>query len=186
MTIKDILMSSGGALVLLMTLVQISPIKIDPWSWIARQFGNAINKNLTEKIDNISESVTKLENQVTNLESNLDTQIKCIGNQVRQLDDKVHIIDESLLSLDARVEESEKKNDENNIMVCRARILRFGDEILHGQKHSKEHFDQILLDCTMYENYCERHPGFKNNIAGATIDMIKSTYNDCMKNKTFL
>lgn len=35
----------------LLTLVQITPIKINPWSWIATQIGRAINKEVMEKQD---------------------------------------------------------------------------------------------------------------------------------------
>ena len=34
---------------------------------------------------------------------------------------------------------------ENEATTCRYRILRFNDEILHEQKHAKEHFDQISM-----------------------------------------
>lgn len=43
MTIKEILTGGGVGLVLLLSLVQISPIKINPWTFIARAIGKAIN-----------------------------------------------------------------------------------------------------------------------------------------------
>ena len=46
MTIKEILSWSGGGLLVLMTLVQIAPCKLNPWSWIGDQF----NKNLMDQI----------------------------------------------------------------------------------------------------------------------------------------
>lgn len=35
-----------GALLIVLTLVQIAPIKINPWSYIARKIGNAINGDI--------------------------------------------------------------------------------------------------------------------------------------------
>lgn len=43
MTIKEIITGGSVGLVLLLSLVQISPIKINPWTSIARALGKAIN-----------------------------------------------------------------------------------------------------------------------------------------------
>ena len=43
MSIKEILASGGGVLVVVMTLVQIAPVKLNPWSWLARSIGRAVN-----------------------------------------------------------------------------------------------------------------------------------------------
>lgn len=55
MSIQDILTSSGGALVILMTLVQVSPIKINPWSAIGRMVGKVVNKDVIEKLEKMGE-----------------------------------------------------------------------------------------------------------------------------------
>lgn len=55
MSIQDILTSSGGALVILMTLVQVSPIKINPWSAIGRMVGRVVNKDVIEKLEKMGE-----------------------------------------------------------------------------------------------------------------------------------
>lgn len=69
---------------------------------------------------------------------------------------------------------------------CRVRILRFGDEVLHEIKHSKEHFNQILLDITEYEQYCDTHKDFKNNMTVMTTARIKEVYGQCLKDDSFL
>lgn len=43
MTIAEILLAGGGGLLALLTLIQITPIKINPWSALARLLGRAIN-----------------------------------------------------------------------------------------------------------------------------------------------
>ncbi len=43
MTLAEILLAGGGGTLLLLTLIQISPIKIDPWSALARFLGRAMN-----------------------------------------------------------------------------------------------------------------------------------------------
>ena len=51
MTIAQLLTSGGGALLILLTLIQIAPIKINPWTALARAIGRAINKDVLTKLD---------------------------------------------------------------------------------------------------------------------------------------
>lgn len=138
--IKEILMYGGGLTLIAMTLIQITPIKLNPWSWLGRIIGRAINGEVLEKVNTLS-------------------------NEVRAL---------------------KEEDSEQWASLSRSHILRFGDELLHGTPHSKEHFDQILLDITKYEDYCEEHPNYKNNIANATIKQIKNTYQKCLEENKFL
>lgn len=75
---------------------------------------------------------------------------------------------------------------ENGATTCRYRILRFNDEILHDQRHTKEHFDQILDDVTRYEKFCKDHPEYENNKAILAIENIKRVYKKCTDEGTFL
>lgn len=140
----DILSQVGlygsGFMLAIMTVLQIAPIKINPWSWVARVIGRAINSEVLEEV--------------------------------------------KTLRLD--VQHNKEDDDEQWASLSRTHILRFGDEILHGVAHSKEHFDQILLDISKYENYCKTHPEYKNDVANATIKQIKNTYQYCLEHKSFL
>ena len=51
MTIQEIVRGGGGLLLVLMTLVQIAPVKLNPWSWLARAIGRAINAEVIKKLD---------------------------------------------------------------------------------------------------------------------------------------
>jgi predicted metal-dependent hydrolase len=146
MSVYDILCSTGGLLVLLI-LIQISPIKINPWSALAKAIGQAVNADVLKRVDDFE---------------------KKLDDMSRQLDTM-------------RTEEEER-----NAVECRIRILRFGDEILHEKKHSKEHFDQIMQDITSYEHYCDAHPNFPNNSTVITAQIIKETYHKRLENHDFL
>lgn len=41
---------------LALTLVQIAPIKVDPWSWIAKKVGRAINGEVLEKFGELEKN----------------------------------------------------------------------------------------------------------------------------------
>ena len=51
MTLKEILPLLGGGMVGLLTLIQIAPIKVNPWSAILEWLGNQTNKALLAKME---------------------------------------------------------------------------------------------------------------------------------------
>lgn len=128
--------------VALATIIQVSPIKLDPWTWLARWIGRAINGELIEKVDKLEKKIERMDHDA----------------------------------------------GEQRAKDARARVLRFGDEILHNDndRHSKEHFDDILQDITEYEKYCEEHPEFENNRMQLTAQKIKDTYKKCWEEHRFL
>ena len=80
MTLKEILLGGGGGAVILMTLIQFSPLKINPWSalwaalrWLLRSVGAALNAEVLDKL-------ATLENGQRETREKLDAHI--------QLDDK--------------------------------------------------------------------------------------------------
>lgn len=129
----------GGA-ALLATFVEVSKIKINPWTWLARTIGRAMNGDLIERID----------------------------------------------KLEKRMEKSEEDAKERDAISRRTRILRFGDELLHDERHSKEHFDEILRDIKRYEEYCRTHPDFENGTTVATTKYIEDTYRKLLESHDFL
>ena len=53
MSIQDILLNGGGLLVILLTVVQIAPIKINPWSALAKALGRAINADVLKELNDV-------------------------------------------------------------------------------------------------------------------------------------
>lgn len=51
MSLQELLTGGGGLLLVTMTVVQIAPVKINPWSWLARTIGRAINAEVIKKLD---------------------------------------------------------------------------------------------------------------------------------------
>ena len=50
MTLDKILLGGGLGIVGLLTLVQIAPVKVDPWSAIAKALGRAINGEVLKEV----------------------------------------------------------------------------------------------------------------------------------------
>ena len=126
MDLAEVISSGGLTLVAVLSLIQIAPVKLNPWSSIARAIGRQLNVELSEKID------------------------------------------------------------KNEAINARYRIIRFNDEILHGIKHTEEHFNQIIDDIDMYEEYCLEHPKFKNSKAVLAIENSKAVYKKCKAEDSFL
>lgn len=124
----------------LATIIQISPIKISPWTWLARAIGRAINQEVIEKVDKIESDFSQFKYD----------------------------------------------RERDRAKSARTRVLRFGDELLHDVRHSKEHFDDALRDITEYENYCKDHPEFENDQMVITSQHLKQTYQKCLENHSFL
>ena len=103
---------------------------------------------------------------------NKHDRLKGVTDAIQQLSDKVDTLQET--------------SDERNTVSMRVRILRFRDEMLAGQNHTHDSFQQVLSDIDEYEQYCAEHPEFKNNQTIATIEHIKRNYAERLEKHDFL
>lgn len=53
MSFKDILLNGGGALAVLLTVIQIAPIKVNPWSAIAKFLGRMFNAEVLQELADV-------------------------------------------------------------------------------------------------------------------------------------
>ena len=147
LAIKDYASNILAVLAMFSIVIEVAPIKINPWSFLANKLGKALNKEVL--------------NEISTLKSRVDT-------------------------LDERVQQSEAMQSERDAKTARTNILRFGDEIRIGTRHSKESFDEILSDITEYESYCTTHQDFKNNRTKSTEKIIIEVYEHCLRTDSFL
>ena len=132
--------AAAAAALGLPSLVQISPIKLNPWTWLGEKVRGFFFKDLTDRIDALQKS------------------------------------------LDGHIE----MDDQRDAKGCRLRILRFNDEVIQGQRHTREHFNEILDDVTHYEKYCDAHPDYENSKAVLAIENVKRVYRKCEEDNSFL
>lgn len=59
MTVKDILMGGGGLLVVLMSAIQLAPVKLNPWSALAKALGRAVNADLLKELADTKATLEK-------------------------------------------------------------------------------------------------------------------------------
>ena len=147
MSIQDLLMYGGGAAFVLLSIVEIAPIKINPWSALAKWLGRAFNAEVIKTMNEIKESQKETSEKLEN-----------------------HI----------------KADDQREADKCRARILKFNNELLRGIPHTKEDFIEALKDIDDYERYCKEHKDYENGRAVHAIANIDRIYDDRLKKNDFL
>lgn len=75
--------------------------------------------------------------------------------------------------------------DEQGARIARSNILRFDDELISGEHHSREYFRSILDDIDGYEAYCKAHSGFRNSFTTEAAAHIRKVYNRLLDNGEF-
>lgn len=53
MNLNEILLGGGGGLLILLTIVQIAPIQVNPWSAIAKAIGKALNADVLHEVGEV-------------------------------------------------------------------------------------------------------------------------------------
>ena len=59
MSLYEIVFGSSGVLILLLTIIELVPIKINPWSRLAEKIGKACNKPALDKITSVEQQLKK-------------------------------------------------------------------------------------------------------------------------------
>lgn len=54
----------GIVLGVISVIVQISPIKINPWSWLFKQFGEAVNGDIKKELKMVTDAVGSLDKKI--------------------------------------------------------------------------------------------------------------------------
>jgi len=156
--IKEV-MSNGwgvvGVVMLISIFIQITPIKINPLSWVGKcilsgmkWIGRQVNGELYEKIQ--------------------ETQ-----NQ----------LEEHLKQADERFAREEKDKDEDKIGRLRWSILDFGYSV-KTKTYRREAFDHVFEDYEKYKKLLSKY-GMKNGQTDRAMKQITDVYNERMNDPEF-
>ena len=112
---------------------------------------------------------------------------KAIGKAINaDVMTKIGNIEKKVDTLEKNDETQTRTYNEDKATSARRRIIQFADEIRRKIDHSQEGFNIVLNDIKMYTNYCDTHPGFKNDQAKVSIRIIEDVYAECLKENKFL
>ena len=73
MNIQEVLLGGSGVRIILLSLVEISPIKLNPWSRLAKWLGRAINADVIKELETVKKTQAETKEQ---LEAHIKTNDK--------------------------------------------------------------------------------------------------------------
>lgn len=147
MSLAELLTGGGGILLVVLTLIQITPLKVNPWTWLAKRLGTALT-----------------------------------GDVVKQMQE----MEQTMEHMRVQLEYVKLEAEEQAAINARSRILRFGDELLHDVRHTKDHWDHTLRDIDVYNEYCRANPDFPNHVTDLTAKRIEEGYLRALETNDFL
>ena len=172
--LKDLLSNSGWGLIILLTLIQIAPIKINPWNSVLKFLGRLMNAELNEKMDGFKRDLSSVKEGLGGMKRD----VASLQSDVTSVKTDVNTMKNDINGIGGKVDRLRNIVDENEAKQARVRILRFSDELLNNIPHGEEHYVEILRCCDSYEEYCATHPNFKNSVAENSINEIKKSYEE--------
>lgn len=85
MSLTEIINSSSLGIILFFTLIQLSPIKINPWSKVFKWIGNVINEDILVKLKSLEKELSRISSNVEKYNAiNSRVRILRFGNEIKQ------------------------------------------------------------------------------------------------------
>lgn len=128
----------------ILSRIEVSKIKINPWTAIRKWIGDTFGKEHSERLSALEKDNAELK---------------------------------------AMLSEHIERTDAREADKARRRILAFDSELRRGKKHTDGEFEDVLETIRQYESYCGAHPDYKNHVAGAAIEHVKSVYQRRLERK---
>ena len=143
--------------IILSIFIQISPIKINPWSKIFKWIGKIITEETNKKIENLSKKNDQLESSIENINNKLKEETAIIKKNINE-------------------------NEKDRI---RWEVLDFANSCRNGRKHTEEEFKHIISLNDKYKELL-RLTGDKNGVFEADYNYVKELYEERLRKNDFL
>lgn len=128
-------------------VIQITPIKWNPWSQLFKWIGKLINTEMNKKIADLIDSTKQLN---------------------KKLEDETRKLDNKITDLRIMVDENEKDR-------IRYEVLNFANSCHNHIRHTKDEFEHIIALNDKYNLLLER-TGDKNGVYTAEYEYIRGIY----------
>ena len=130
---------------ILSVVVEVAPIKINPWTVIFKYIGGIINRGVYKKLDAI-EGATQRNAQA---------------------------IEDIKAEMESRFNAYDKQDKEQQAVNMRNEIINFAENLKLGRVYSEKQFEYILDVVSKYNMHCEKYK-IKNHYIDDAHDIIKS------------
>lgn len=146
-------------------LIEITPIKINPFGSFMKYLGKWFNKDMEEQIQKSNEEVKK---QIDTLYAEMSHQTE----EIRvDFGDKLSVLTKTV--------------DGNETDRIRYEILDFANSCRNGRQHSKDEFHHIVEINEKYHKLIEKN-GLTNGVLDAEYAYIERVYRECLDEGTLL
>jgi hypothetical protein len=158
---------------------KIAKIEIDPLGsligWIGKKLNQETNKRIDELKADSNQQIKDLRTDLDDFEKNTNEAMTSIQKTSAS----------NCRAVKHEVEEIKKSNDMQTIRQIRAHVLDFANSCMNHRKHSKQDFENIIDENTLYENLVEKYK-IKNKVYEEDYKFIMKIYHYCQDNNSFL
>lgn len=130
---------------ILSVVIEVAPIKINPWTVIFKYIGGIINRGVYKKLDSI-EGATQRNAQA---------------------------IEDIKAEMESRFNAYDKQDKEQQAVSMRNEIINFAENLKLGRIYSEKQFEYILDVISKYYIHCEKYK-IKNHYIDEAHDFIRS------------
>lgn len=175
-----------GLIIILTSFVEVSKIKINPWSSLFGFIGKALTKDISNDIKEMAEDIKNIKQDVNNLEESTKSNSKAIEGLDKKVDEKMSELNKELKEyVDLSNAKLKKDSDEKEAKRLRANIIQFADSCRVGARHTQNHFENIFRDYDDYIEYCRKND-IPNNFIDTEKKYICEVYNKCIRENKFI
>ena len=156
-TIWEWIRNIASIVAVLSFVVEFTPIKLHPLTFVFHKLGGAFNKDLNEKIDNLNKEVNDLKKDLLETES----------------------------SLKEKIDSNDRKQSIRHMKNLRSEILSFSSSCMHKERHTKNEFENFFDNHKEYEDLITEL-GMTNGVVDEEFEFTKEVYHDCLIHDSFL
>lgn len=138
-------------------VIQITPIKFNPWTKLFKWIGKLITEDTDKNIKQLIKKTTELESTITQVQNDFKTETVAIRKGI----------------------------DENEKDRIRWEVLDFANSCRNGRRHTKDEFQHIITLNDKYKTLLEK-TNDKNGVFEVEYQYILNLYNRQLKEDDFL
>lgn len=138
-------------------IIQITPIKINPWTKIFKWIGKLITEDTDKNIKQLIKKTTELESTITSVQNDFKIETTAIRKGI----------------------------DENEKDRIRWEILDFANSCRNGRRHTKDEFQHVIALNDKYKTLLEK-TNDKNGVFEVEYQYILNLYNKQLEKNDFL
>ena len=149
---------------IILTLVEISPIKINPLGALFKAIGKKTTAEVNKKLDGLKEDFSYRENELRKSHEVLAT---------------------SFSDLQAEIHMVKREFEIKNANDSRWEILDFANSCRNGRKHGREEWEHVIDQLKCYETYVTEHK-IDNGVIEEDTRYLRELYRERCKRNDFL